>query len=53
VALQLAEVVGGIGARQFARVDQAHEQVAYLRAGRQARVVLSLRGIRGSAQAGS
>jgi len=32
VALQLAEVVEGIGARQFASVDQAHEQVAYLRA---------------------
>jgi hypothetical protein len=32
VALQLAEVVEGIGARQFARVDQAHEQVAHFRA---------------------
>ncbi len=29
VALQLAEVVEGIGARQFAGMDQAHEQVAH------------------------
>lgn len=29
VALQLAEVVEGIGSRQFARVDQAHEQIAH------------------------
>jgi hypothetical protein len=32
VALQLTEVVEGIGARQFAGMDQAHKQVAYLRA---------------------
>jgi hypothetical protein len=32
VVLQLAEVVEGIDARQFARVDQAHKKVAYLRA---------------------
>ena len=31
VALQLAEIVESIGASQFAGVDQAHEQVAYLR----------------------